>query len=201
MPEEPVSNEFVPIYSGRSPQFDLVDDTLRQAGFTTARKHEDPASPYPTTVMGVGGLVAFKLFISREEYDSRRDEVELIVRELGGGAGEDPGAIAEAEEDYDVRGCPKCGLFFHDTYQRCPGCDTELVPAVEIFDEGQLEPDRVIVGHGTEPEVHALQRRLHDAGFDAQAFEVDDWTADVVDVPWSELTDRTANVEAVLNAR
>ena len=77
-----------------------------------------------------------------------------------------------AEEGFDVRACPSCGFFFHDTYIACPGCAAELVPAVEVFEDGQLEPDRVIVCHGEPEEMDWLGGELRKAGFDAESFEV-----------------------------
>jgi hypothetical protein len=134
------------------------------------------------------------------EFEARQAEVEAIV-----GAAqpttEIPDAVLEAEEDYDVRGCPSCLLFFHENYAHCPGCQTELVPAVECFEEGQAEPDRVIVGHGTQDQVKALEQRLRAVGLDAQTFEVEDWPVDVVDLSWAELTDRTAEAEVALGLR
>jgi len=114
---------------------------------------------------------------------------------------ENPNAELEAEEDYDVRGCPACLLYFHDTYQNCPGCGAELLPAVDCFEEGQTAPDRVIVGHGSDAEVKDVAARLTAVGLDAQASAVEDWPVSVVDVPWTELTDRTAEVETTLGLR
>ncbi|HEU4752235.1 MAG TPA: hypothetical protein VFU47_03930, partial [Armatimonadota bacterium] len=110
----------------------------------------------------------------------------------------DDEAMAAAEEDFDVRGCPECGLYFHDLFTICPGCDAELIPAVELFSDGQLEPDRVVVAAGLDLPMKDLAERLKSAGFDAEAFGVEEWLVAAVDVPWRELTARTRELEPLL---
>jgi hypothetical protein len=113
---------------------------------------------------------------------------------------EDANAVAEAEEDSSVFGCPECRFFFSGEYEVCPGCDVDLVPAVEIFEDGQLEPDRVIVADGDGPAVDALTVDLKAAGFDAESFEVEGWSVSAVDLPWGELCQRTGEANAVVAA-
>jgi hypothetical protein len=155
---------------------------------------------YPIEASRGPELGLHSLAIPREEHEARREEVEALVG-AGGGPAENRAAALEAEEDYDVRGCPSCLLYFHENYQHCPGCGAELLPAVECFEEGQTAPDRVIVGHGTDAEAKELEARLRAAGLDAQASAVEDWPVSVVDVSWQELTDRTAEVETAIGMR
>lgn len=145
-------------------------------------------------------LHSYRIAIPEEQYRARQADVDALVAALNAEV-EHPDAMQEAEEDYDVRACPECVLYFHENNSTCPGCGTELVPAVECFEEGQTEPDRVIVGHGSEALVKNLASSLQAQGFDAQAFEVEGWSVDVVDLPWGELIDRTAEVESILGIR
>lgn len=189
---------WISIYRGYGVQLRQVEEALRQQGFAVARLHiEKLLSPVPPH-QGSDSTY-YKLTIPEDQYLARQQEVQTLV--AAGGTEENPDAVQAAEEDYDVRGCPQCVLYFHENYSVCPGCETELVPAVECFEDGQAEPDRVIVGHGTEAAVKTLEERLRAVGFDAQSFEVEGWSVDVIDLPWEELTDRTAEVETILGLR
>lgn len=191
---------WITVYSGHGVQLRQVEEGLRQQGFVVARLHVE-AEPFNPVPPHRGSDAAYyRLTIPEDQYLARQQEVHTLVA-AAGGMEEDPDAVREAEEDYDVRACPQCLLYFHENYSACPGCEAELVPAVECFVDGQAEPDRVIVGHGTEAAVKELAARLQTDGFDAQAFEVEGWTVDVVDLPWGELTDRTAEIETVLGIR
>lgn len=113
----------------------------------------------------------------------------------------DPSTVAEAEAGYEVRACPACAFYFNQTFSACPGCGVALVPAVEVFNEGQAEPDRVIVGVGSGSAVRALRDRLNDGGFAAEAFHVEGWLIAAADLPWRELTRRTAEAETIVGLR
>lgn len=195
-----VAATWITVYKGCGIQLRLAEERLRSQGFSVTRLHADSAQ-YNSRPLHLGSdLVLYKLSIPDDQYLRRRQEVEALLA-AGSGSEEDPAAILQAEEDYDVRGCPRCLLYFHENYAVCPGCEAELVPAVECFEDGQAEPDRVIVGHGNEAAVTSLAARLQEADFDAQAFEVEGWTVAGVDLPWSELTDRTAEAEIILGLR
>ena len=196
---EPASRvqNWITVYRGAGVQLRSVEAGLEAQGFSVARLHELNSEPSATWQHRGSEVAIYELSIPESEYRARQPEVQALVA-AGSQSVENPDAVREAEEDYDVRGCPRCLLYFHENYTRCPGCEADLVPAVECFEEGQAEPDRVIVGHGTEAAVKSLETRLRDQGFDAQSFEVEGWTVDVVDLPWRELTDRTAEAAAVL---
>jgi len=188
---------WITVYKGCGIELRLVEERLLSQGLTVTRLHAESVQ-YNSRPLHLGGdFVHYKLAIPEDQYLQRRQELEALIAAVSGSE-EDPAAILEAEEDYDVRGCPRCILYFHENYAVCPGCDTELVPAVECFEDGQMEPDRVIVAHGSQAAVKALEARLKAAGFDAQAFEVEGWTVDGVDLPWSELTGRTTEAEVIL---
>lgn len=144
---------------------------------------------------------AYRLLVPEAVLEQKRELVDSAVRSATpGGLQEDADAIREAEEDYDVRACPACLLYFHDCFAACPGCGAGLVPAVEIFEEGQAEPDRVIVFDGPAEASKALAERLREARFNAEAFEVEGWAVTAVDLPWRELTDRTVEAEQLCAA-
>lgn len=192
--------KWVTVYQGVGVQLRSIEERLRAQGFSVTQLHGHSAEMVPLPLHLGHEAVLYKLMLPEDEYLSREAEVRALVA-AGGVTAEDADAIREAEEDYDVRGCPQCVLYFHEQYAACPGCETALVPAVECFADGQAEPDRVIVGHGTEAAVKALETRLREAGFDAQSFEVEGWTVDVVDLPWVELIDRTTVAKDILGLR
>ena len=185
------------VYEGSGLTLRAVEESLRGRGFDVIRLPGTAKEMYAVPVGRQPEQVVHRLAIPEVQFESRQVDVEAAIA-AGTLSEENEDAIREAEEDYDVRGCPRCLLFFHENYTVCPGCNVELVPAVECFEEGQSEPDRVIVGHGTQAEVKALEAKLRAVGLDAQSFEVEDWPIDVVDLSWSELTDRTADAEAAL---
>lgn len=192
--------EWVSVFRGVGVQARGVQESLTRAGFHVVRLPGESVEVFPIEASRGPELGLHTLAIPRAEHEARREEVKALVG-AGGGPGEDRAAALEAEEDYDVRGCPACLLYFHENYQHCPGCGADLLPAVECFEKGQTSPDRVIVGHGTEAGVKELEARLKEAGLDAQASAVEDWPVSVVDVSWQELTDRTAEVETALGLR
>ena len=145
-------------------------------------------------------MAGYELRVPAAYAETHRDQIEEAIRSSSweGGPALNEAAEAEAEEDYDVRACPACVLYFHQNFAACPGCGSELVPAVEVFEEGQAEPDRVIVAAGPVEHAKAVGERLKAAGFTAEAFEVDGWAVAAVDLPWRELTDRTREAEGLL---
>lgn len=192
--------EWIAIYKGRGVPVRSLEAGLRHHGFSVVLL-PDEQTGYPQVQPHSGSELQFyRVAIPEDQYHARRGEVDGLLAALGSHA-EDPVAILEAEEDYDVRACPECLLFFHENYDACPGCGSTLVAAVECFEAGQAEPDRVIVGHGTVSTVKQLESQLKEGGFDAQAFEVEGWSVDVVDLPWGELTDRTGEAEEILGLR
>jgi predicted amidophosphoribosyltransferase len=188
------------VYSGRGVELRMAEEALVQAGFTSIKTYEDPANTFPVAAFGTQDLTYYSIALPADEYQARREEIERITSEIRGQSPEDVEAQAEAEQDYDVRACPGCALFFHDTYSACPGCGAELVPAVEIFEAEQLAPDRVIVAHGTAEEMKDLAAQFQAQGFAAQANAIEDWTVAAVDLPWTELIDRTDEAEALLGS-
>lgn len=192
--------EWVEIFRGVGVRTRSVEESLVQAGFQVVRLPGESVEVFPIEASRGPELGMHTLAIPRAEHEARRDEVESLVG-AGRTRADNRAAALEAEEDYDVRGCPACLLYFHENYQHCPGCGAELLPAVDCFEEGQTAPDRVIIGHGTDPEVKELEARLKTAGLDAQASAVEDWPVSVVDVSWEELTDRTAEVEQAIGLR
>jgi hypothetical protein len=192
--------DWIAIYKGEGIRMRSLEAGLRHHGFDVIQLPEDPRA-FPEVPPHVGSEVrSYRVAIPEDQYHARRVEVETLLASVQADA-EDPEAMREAEEDFDVRACPECLLFFHENYSVCPECASALVPAVECFEEGQAEPDRVIVGHGPEAVVKQLEARLQEAGFDAQSFEIEGWSLDVVDLPWGELTDRTAEAETILGLR
>jgi hypothetical protein len=187
---------WVPIYSGHGPALDLLEDDLRGRGFEVARTPAEDVQSLPAGVVGAQDPY-FRLSVPATQYQARHEEVAAALVETTGGSASDPEAMAEAEEDYDLRGCPECRVYFHSSHTACPGCGKSLVPAVEVFDEGQLEPDAVVLRHGTAEEMQPLAARLQGAGFNATVDQPAGWPVSVLCLPWPELTDRTRELEAL----
>lgn len=188
---------WITVYTGRPPVLEFLEQELQARGFTVARQpYQELGGQFEVGIFATQNASVYNLCVPKEEHDARREELIAAVQEAGGVGAGDEAAIREAEEDYDVRGCSVCGLYFHDNYALCPEHGGTLVPAVDCFAEGQLEPDRVIVGHGehTAP----IYQRLHAAQFTAHITTPDGWSRPVVDLPWSELTGRTAEAEAAI---
>lgn len=192
-------SSWVSVYRGPDVSVRIIEMRLRAFGIPTQKLAAEPdfgaLSEFHTP-----HLAGYQLLVPRETAQKQREQIESAIRSSSweGGPEEDTAAIAEAEEDYDVRGCASCGLYFHDNYTHCPGCGSELVAAVEVLEAGQLEPDRVIVADGIAADAKALAEQFRAAGFEAEAFEVEGWPTCAVDLPWRELTDRTKEAEALL---
>jgi hypothetical protein len=195
----PATGDWVPVYTGKGLELAAIEENLKRRGFAVVRGPvEQSGVSIPVGVLGTNAAALYTLAVPASQAETRGGELERAIAEVSGAAPGDPEAMAEAEQDYDVRGCPACGRFFHDNYAACPGDREPLVPAVEVFEEGQLEPERVIVGDGPEPQAQELAERLRAAGFDARAGTPGGWPTALVDLPWSELTARTEAAEAAL---
>jgi hypothetical protein len=194
---EPEDAGWVEVYTGKGVQLRQVEAQLQRAGIDVVRLQSAEALPYPV-ITHQPETAYYALRVPIDQVKAYHEEIEAAVSAATGEPTPDLEAMAEAEEDYDVRACSRCLLFLHHTYTLCPGCGSALVPAVECFGPEQMEPDRVIVRDGAEAEMKALALRLEAAGFDGEAFAVEDWPVAVVDLPWSQLTARTAEAEALL---
>lgn len=194
--------DWVPVHSGPDASVRVIEMRLRAFGIPTERV---PARPDlgALSEFHTPHLAGYQVLVPVEHTEQSRELIDEAIRSSSweGGPTEDAEAVAQAYEDYDVRACPECRLFFHEPFSVCPGCGTELVPAVEAFSQGQAEPDRVIVAVGLSDGIKALRDRLAEAGFGAEAFEVEGWPVAAVDLPWRELTDRTADAECLLGLR
>ena len=208
-PEEPEADEQGPtperewykIYTGVTAVVERIEAYLESMHVPFVRLPGESVELAPVgRVRHIGpDLTLWAVAVPADLYEQFQDQIDRAVhagRLAAGDADED--AEAHAEEMYDVRGCPECAFFFSEAYAVCPGCGVELVPAVEIFEDGQFEPDRVIIADGDGPEADALTVRLKEAGFDAESFEVDGWDVSAVDLPWSELSTREAEIEELL---
>jgi hypothetical protein len=194
-------SNWVSVYQGPDVSVRMIEMRLRAFGIPTQRLAAEPTFG-ALTEFHTPHLAGYKLMVPTEAAQADRERIESAIKSSSweGGPEEDAAAAAEAEEDYDVRACASCGLYFHDNYTHCPGCGAELVAAVEVFEAGQLEPDRVIVADGIAAEARTLAERFCAAGFGAEAFEVEGWPVCAVDLPWGELIDRTEEAEALLRS-
>jgi predicted amidophosphoribosyltransferase len=196
---EEVPANWVLVFDGRGHQLQMMHEALQHAGIPVVRDYAQKLeSGVSWTVANPELFNYYRLYVPPDVYQRRRDEIAAFVNAVTGAGGANPMAEAEAEEDYDVRACPACCVYFHDTYTACPGCGAELVPAVEIFEAGQLEPDTVIVATGDEPTLRPLRNAFQAKGFTADLIEMEGWPVLAVELPWGELTDRTSEVEHVL---
>lgn len=188
-----------PIFTGHGAQLGLLTGELRGMGITVVRNpYRQIGATFEVGIFGTDEVSNYTLSVPQEQYAQRYEEIEAAVASITQTKSGDPQAMAEAEEDFDVRACPVCRRFFHECYSTCPAHAADLVPAVECLREGDLEPDRVIVAHGAA--AGQVSDRLAAAGFAAQTDTLPKSTVTVVDVPWRALIDRTAEVEAVLSA-
>jgi hypothetical protein len=193
--DEPVEVEWVRIYTGNGLGPGLLEEDLKSRGIPAVRMpFEEAGAATETAIFGQEGTT-FTIAVPAGEYASRRPEVDEAVAAVAGGLAGDPAAMAEAEEDYDVRGCPACDLYFHHQFTTCPGCGSELLPAVECFEEGQLEPEYVVLRHGPEAELQASGAGLEAAEFHPRIRLLPGEAGALLELPWSELTDRTGEAE------
>lgn len=193
-------DRFVSVYVGSGQPLRVVEEQLTAAGIPFLSENVDERFLRGSAAEGQGEHRLCAIRVPAEAASFRAEEIARAVAAGTEVQEGDPAAIAEAEEDFDVRACPACRYYFHETYLTCPGCGAELVPAVECFVADQLEPDLVIVAHGDEEVVVAIKSRLVAAGFRPEAWEIEGWPAAVVQLTWRELTDRTKEAEAILRA-
>lgn len=199
--QEPApEREWYKIYTGVTAVVERVEAYLESMHVPFVRLPGEMTELFPSrTGVGSANLRLYTVAVPTELYEQFQDQIDRAVHAGRLSAGDtDEDAEAQAEEMYDVRGCPECSFFFSEAYAVCPGCGVELVPAVEIFEDGQFEPDRVIVADGDGSDADALTVRLKEAGFDAESFEVDGWDISAVDLPWSELSTREVEIEELL---
>lgn len=196
---EPAGN-WLPLYTGAGPTLGLVQTELETLGLTVVRLPFEVGAGPEVGVLGTTETAVYTLSAPADQVAAHTTEIDSVLDAITGRDDEaNSAAQAEAEQDYDVRGCPTCARFFHDTYVACPGDDTELVPAVDCFTEGQLEPDVVIVAHGEPPDGAApVVMRLEAAGLHPRSETPPGWPVVIVALPWGELTDQTEAVEAAL---
>jgi hypothetical protein len=201
-PAEPLpgDQEWISVYTGSGPTLSLIQAELESQGMTVVRMPTEVGSGPEVGVFGTTESAVYSLNVPADQYSARAEEIGTVLDALAGGDdAANLSAQAEAEQDYDVRGCPSCARFFHDTYVTCPGDDSELVPAVDCFVEGQLEPDLVVVAHGEPPNgADPMKARLEAAGLHPRAEQPAAWPVVIVALPWAELIDQTEAVEAAL---
>ena len=188
-----------PIFTGHGAQLGLLTGELKGMGVTVVRNpYPGVGATFEVGIFGTDEVSNYTLSVPQEEYAARYEEIESAVASITQTRSGDPRAMAEAEEDFDVRACPVCRRFFHECYSTCPAHSAALVPAVECFREGQLEPDRVIVSHAAAAGPAA--ESLAAAGFEARTETLPKSTVTVVDIPWRALIDRTSEAKAALAA-
>ena len=191
--------EWVTVYTGSGPTLSLIRSELEALGLTVVRLPSDVGEGPDVGVFSAESVV-YRLNVPIDQYQAQEEAVYNVLDAItSADDAANLAAQAEAEQDYDVRGCPTCCRFFHDTYVTCPGDDRELVPAVECFAEGQLEPDVVVVAHGEPPDGAApAVARLEEAGLHPRVEQPAGWPVIIVALPWGELTDQAEAVEAAL---
>jgi hypothetical protein len=198
MPGSERQGSWVEIYTGHGVTLRQIESALEARGFAVARLRVPGLFDHHRASTSAPEQIEYTLSIPLEEYRGREEEIRSVIAAATGTAPSDLEALQEAEEDYDVRACPACLLFLHETFDACPGCGALPVPAVEVFEAGTTAPDRVIVATGAAAEMKRLSERFQEAGFGAEAFEVEEWPVAAVDLSWDELTERTADAEALL---
>lgn len=191
MSQEPNWQE---IYVGEGIPLDMLEAELKALGVETVRTSVNSPLNFSGNIVPHG---MYSLCVPAEQYAREKEVIDRLVREATGQVVEDVSAEAEAEEDFDVRGCAACGVFLHDFFASCPGCGGELVPAVELFAPDQAAPDRVIVATGTAEEMEALERRFREAGFQPSLHHPAGWKDSAVSLSWEELCARTREAESI----
>jgi len=190
--------DWVEVFSGRGPALRGLEEELERRGITTIRMPAQVGAAFEVGIFGTDEGSIYLLQVPRDQFEARSAEIEAAVEEFAGTDAGDPAAQAEAEQDYDVRGCPDCGLFFHDNYAECPNTATPLVPAVEVFGAGQLEPEWVVVRDGSETEMRDVAAQFETSLFKARLRTPPGWTRSVVEISWAGLMDRTAEAETII---
>jgi len=148
-PEEP----WVPVYTGTGLQVQMVQEELAALGIPVAALPTgELGDTFDAGIFGATNMAPYTVSVPQRAYQERRAEIEAAVtREgtegadiptgtpdlLAESAAADAAAMAEAEEDYQVLGCPDCRRYFHDPLPNCPGCGAALLPAVECLEDGR----------------------------------------------------------------
>ena len=190
------AQEWVEVYTGRGVLLDMAEDDLKRRGLTVTRMpYEELGGTFEA--LGTQEASLFRLMVPVEEHAARAEEIAAGVA-ASTTAPADAAAMAEAEQDYDVRGCPTCRRYFHSNYSVCPCDGMGLVPAVEIFSAEQLEPGSVVVRDGAQADLGEPCARVLTAGFSATIAHPGDCANALLCVPWEELTARTEAALAAL---
>jgi hypothetical protein len=189
------SDEWVPVFTGRGVALHLVEEVLRSRGISVVHLPSDEAGAFSLGVVGAEGFREFTLAVPSADAEARRSEIQAAIDETLEAGGADLSAVAEAEQDYDVRACPSCRRFFAQRFGACPGTGEELVPGVECLDPDRSEPATMVVGAGSAAVVREALARLQAAGITAAAEHPAGWTVSLVSVPWSDWLERGAEAE------
>ena len=189
--------DWVEVYTGRGVLLDMAEDDLTRRGLTVTRMPYQDLGGREVGIFGTQEASLYRLMVPGEEYAARAEEIAAGIAQSVNAPPEDPAAMAEAEQDYDVRGCPTCRRYFHSSFSVCPCDGTALLPAVEVFANEQLEPGEVIVKDGPRAELGEPCARLLSAGFTATIIHPGDCATALLCIPWEELTART---EAAITA-
>ncbi|MBM3458193.1 MAG: hypothetical protein FJX77_06645 [Armatimonadetes bacterium] len=190
--------ERVEVYSGYGTARQTVERELHRLGIPFQTGDRAGSSPGAVGALQTENSQTRSIWVTEEEYNANQDRIEAILAEVNPASHGDQFAMQEAEEDYDVRGCPACMRFYHDCFAACPLCAGELVPGVELLDADQTEPDCVVVAVGPETDMVNLMARLRVLDFAAEAGRAGRPTLALLTLPWTELVDRTAEAEALL---
>lgn len=193
-------SDWVVVCKEKGSILDGIEDALTKRGIRVVRgEAEAPGFNQPVGIFGTTAGALYTLSVPVDELAARRDEIEAVIAELTGAEPGDAAAQAEAEQDYDVRGCPDCRLFYHDNYAACPLTGTALVPAVEIFAADQLEPDIVVLADGSPEALQGAAARLQAGGLHPQVLQPAGPAVSLLAVPWLELTEQTEAVEGAIS--
>ncbi len=193
-----VATEWTPVYTGFGTELHLVEQELALREVVFVRLEGGSAGPYGFGPLGSQELSEYTLVVPADQYAAQREDIEAVLASVQLDSAGDPAAQAEAEQDFDVRACLACRYFLHDFFSSCPECGAELVPGVELLRPEQTEPARVVVAAGTGVAMEALDRRLREAGIGSDVEETRTGAVVLTSVPWGELLERTAELEALV---
>src|SRR6266542_3659852 len=134
---------WVPIFTGRGMEVELVQDDLLRLGIPVERVSdpEDESAALPVGI-GTAEQAFYRLVVPPEVYAGQQAQIEEAIA-LATGRG-DPSAMADAEEDYDVQGCPRCRRYFHQAPAAWSVAVAEL--GWNELNERTAEADALIAG-------------------------------------------------------
>lgn len=190
--------EWLAVYSGSGPQLSFVESELVALGLPVLRVPPEDVGNPEVGVFGSRELAIYELRVPQAELASRGQEVAALLASLKADTAESLSAQAEAEQDYDVRACPTCRVFFHDFFAMCPNDGATLVPAVECLPAGVSEPQSVVLAVGEEAELQAPEARLRAAGLTPAVTRPQGWSQAALTLPWTELVAETVAAEAAV---